>query len=121
MFASAVAEAESQSTAARYESLIRISAAVRSQKEPHDLFGLLVEELGQVVQFDAIAQFDERSDKIHWHLCPGCQKADRPPSEINNEETLPAWVFRHQEAVVLRDLDREKRFPASTQMMLKAG
>jgi formate hydrogenlyase transcriptional activator len=118
---SAFAVAESQSTAARYESLIRISAAVRSQKEPHDLFGLLVEELGQVVQFDAIAQFDESSNKIHWHMCPGCRKADCPPSEVSNQETLPAWVFRHQEAVVLHDLGREKRFPASTEMMRNAG
>jgi formate hydrogenlyase transcriptional activator len=121
MFASAVAEVESQSTAARYESLIRISAAVRSQKEPHDLFGLLVEELGQVLQFDAIAQYDESSTKVHWHMCPGCRKPDCPPSEINKEETLAAWVFRNQQMLTLRDLDRETRFPASTDLMRKAG
>ena len=62
MSTSPVLEMEShQSTAARYESLIRIAASVRAQKEPQDLFRLLIEELGQVVQFDAIAQFDESS------------------------------------------------------------
>ncbi len=66
MLVSPAFETESdQSTAARYESLIRIATAVRSQKDARDLFALLVEELGQVIQFDAIAQYDERSNKIH--------------------------------------------------------
>src|SRR5579863_7429033 len=90
-----------QSTAARYESLIRIATAVRSQKDARDLFALLVEELGQVIQFDAIAQYDERSNKIHWHMCAGCRKPDNVPHEIDKEETLAAWVFRHQEAVTI--------------------
>jgi formate hydrogenlyase transcriptional activator len=122
MSTSAALETEShQSTAARYESLIRIAAWVRSQREPQGLFELLVEELGQVVQFDAIAQYDDRSDKVHWHLCTGCRKPDRPPPEIDKEETLPAWVYRHQETVALPTLDRETRFPASINLMRQAG
>src|SRR6202049_5081646 len=122
MLTSPVLETEShQSTAARYESLIRIAASVRAQKEPHDLFRLLIEELGQVVQFDAIAQFDESSNKVHWHLCSGCQKPHSLPPEIDKEETLAAWVFRNQEAVVLSSLDNETRFPASTAVMRQAG
>jgi len=110
-----------QSTAARYESLIRIAAAVRSQKEPQELFGLLVQELGQVVQFDAIAQYDDRSNKAHWHMCSGCRKPSSLPSEIDREETLAAWVYQHQETVTLPSLDRETRFPASTELMRQAG
>ena len=117
-----VLETEShQSTAARYESLIRISASVRAQKDPQDLFQLLLEELGQVVQFDAIAQYDEGSNKVHWHMCPGCRKPASVPSEIDKEETLAAWVYGHQEAVVLPSLDGETRFPASTDLMRRAG
>src|SRR5579862_6249007 len=122
MLASLVTETESdQSTAARYESLIRIAAAVRSQKAPQELFGLLIEELGQVVRFDAIAQFDESSNKVLWHMCPGCRKQDSLPAEIDKEETLPAWVFRNQETVALRNLDRETRFPGSIAIMRQAG
>src|SRR5437867_6296573 len=117
-----VLETESQqSTAARYESLIRIAASVRSQREPRGLFELLIEELGQVVQFDAIAQYDETSHKVHWHMCAGCRKPDTLPSEIDKEETLAAWVYRHQETVVVSTLDRETRFPASTDLMRQAG
>jgi formate hydrogenlyase transcriptional activator len=118
---SPVLETESQSTAARYESLIRIAAAVRSQKEPQDFFGLLIQELGQVVQFDGIAQYDESSNKVHWHMCSGCRKPDSLPSEIAKEETLAAWVFRHQETVTLSTLDGETRFPASIEIMRQAG
>jgi formate hydrogenlyase transcriptional activator len=115
-----VTETESdQSTAARYESLIRIAAAVRSQKAPEELFGLLIEELGQVVRFDAIAQFDESSNKIHWHMCPGCRRPASLPGEA--EETLPAWVYRNQETVALTSLDYETRFPASISLMRQAG
>lgn len=122
MLVSPAFETESdQSTAARYESLIRIATAVRSQKDARDLFALLVEELGQVIQFDAIAQYDERSNKIHWHMCAGCRKPASMPHEIDKEETLAAWVFRHQEAVTIHSLDRETRFPASTSIMRQAG
>src|SRR5580704_13748879 len=81
------------STAERYEALIRIAAAVRAQREPRKLFGILVHELGQVLRFDAIAQYDERSNKVDWHLGSGCHKSDS--SEIDKEETLAAWVYRN--------------------------
>ena len=122
MLTSTVEEVElDRSTAERYESLIRIAASIRAQKEPRDLFGMLVHELGQVLQFDAIAQFDEASNKVDWHICAGCRKPDTAPSEIDKEGTLAAWVYRNQETVVLGTLDGETRFPASTAIMREAG
>jgi formate hydrogenlyase transcriptional activator len=122
MFSSAVSETRSEeSTAARYESLIRLAASVRAQREPQELFGILVHELGQVLQFDAIAQYDESSNKINWHMCPGCRKPSHCPSEVDKEETLSAWVFRNQETLFLPTLDGETRFPASTEIMRQAG
>jgi formate hydrogenlyase transcriptional activator len=120
-----VAETESDRsiegpTAERYEALIRIAAAVRAQKEPRELFGILVHELGQVLQFDAIAQYDERSNKVDWHLGSGCNKHS-PASEIDNEETLAAWVYRNQEGIALAALDAEMRFPATIAKMRQAG
>ena len=107
--------------AAKYESLIRIAAAVRSQREPKDLFHLLVSELGKAIQFDAIAQsLTKSSNKIHWHLCSGCRKRDSVP-HIDKEETLAAWVVRHQEPLAILDLERETRFPATTELMREAG
>jgi formate hydrogenlyase transcriptional activator len=81
----------------------------------------LVHELGQVIQFDAIAQYDEASNKVDWHMGSACQKPDCAPSEIDKEETLAAWVYQHQQTVMLSGLDRETRFPASINIMRQAG
>src|SRR5215472_2118147 len=118
----AVAHAEPErSTAERYESLIRISNSIRAQQDPQELFGILVHELSQVIQFDGIAQFDESSHKINWHLGVACRNRQHGPSEIDHKETLPAWVYRNQETIVLGTLDGETRFPASIPMMREAG
>ena len=118
----ALARVESgRSTADRYESLIRIANSIRAQKEPQELFGILVHELSQVIQFDGIAQYDESSNKINWHLGAGCRKREHGPSDIDREATLAAWVYRHQETVVLDTLDGETRFPASVPLMREAG
>jgi len=92
-----------------------------AQKEPRELFGILVHELGQVLHFDAIAQFDESSDKVEFHLGPGCLKRERCPSELDKEESIAAWVYEHRETLVLGTLDRETRFSSSTRIMQRAG
>ena len=55
METSALAVAEPhQSTAERYESLIRIANSIREGKEPRELFSILAHELSRVIQFDGI-------------------------------------------------------------------
>lgn len=82
---------------------------------------MLVHELGQVLEFDAIAQFDERSNKVHWHMCSECRQPESLPSDLDSDDTLAAWVYRHQETAVLATLHGETRFPASTDIMRQAG
>jgi formate hydrogenlyase transcriptional activator len=120
--ASAIARTEPEhSTADRYESLSRIASSIRSQADPRELFGILVHELGQVLQFDAIVRFDEASNKVDWHLCSRCLKPNTTPVEIDSGETIAAWVYRRQETVVLGTLDWEDRFPASIAIMRQVG
>jgi formate hydrogenlyase transcriptional activator len=121
MSAAAVQAQTDQSTAQRYESLIRIAASIRAQADPRELFGILVKELGQVLQFDAIARFDEASNKIDWYICPWCIKPPETPWETNKDETIAAWVYEHQEPLVLGSLDGENRFPSSITVMREAG
>ncbi len=116
----AIAETD-QVTASRYESLIRIATSIRSQKEPRELFDILVRELGQVIQFDGIAQYDEASNKVAFHFCPGCQKSKRESPPYEREGSLAAWVYENQQTVVLGTLDHETRFPSSTPLMRDAG
>ena len=120
MTAALVAETD-QSTAARYEALIRISNSVRARKEPQDLFEMLVHELGKVMAFDAMAQFDESANKIHWHLGPACQHPGHCPSETETGESLPRLVYRTQEVVVLGTLEGDTRFPVFSRKMRENG
>src|SRR5690348_14673708 len=108
-------------TAARYEALIRISNSIRAQKEPQDLFQVLVDELGKAMQFEAIAQFDESANKLYWHFSPDCTKIEGCPVEADTGETLPRYVYRVQETVVLGALHAETRFPAFTRKMRETG
>ena len=114
-------EEPEQVTAERYESLIRIAASVRSQKDPKELFAILAHELRQALQFDGIAQFDEASQKVAWHICSPCRQPDGPMPEIDTRQTIAAWVFEHQEPIVLGTLDHETRFPASVHIMREVG
>ncbi|HTS28149.1 MAG TPA: sigma 54-interacting transcriptional regulator [Bryobacteraceae bacterium] len=122
MAISALARMEpDRSTADRYESLIRIANSIRARKEPQELFGILVHELSQAIQFDGIAQFDELSNKINWHFGISCRNRDHGPSEVNRDETIAAWVYRSQEILVIGTLEGETRFPASADIMREAG
>ncbi len=109
------------SDGARYESLIRLAESIRTQQEPKALFGVLVNELRPVISFDAIAQFDEFSKKVNWHLCESCQQLSPPPSDIQVEETLAWWVSENQQAVVIADVRRETRFSYTVEILKKAG
>src|SRR5580692_6355539 len=84
----------------RYEALIRLAEAIRTDQQPNDLFQVLVRELRNVVQFDAIAQFDADLNKVNWHLCEQCN-ATKPHHDLQTEETIAWWVQHHQEAVVI--------------------
>jgi formate hydrogenlyase transcriptional activator len=117
---SPVAETD-ESAAVRYEALIRISDSIRARKEPQDLFEILVQELRQVVRFDAIAQFDESANKIYWHLEPTCQRREDCSADAEDGESLPQFVSRTQETVLLGTLEGELRFPSLTRKMQRNG
>jgi formate hydrogenlyase transcriptional activator len=109
-----------QSTPARYEALMRISNSIRARNtESEDLFEILVHELGKVIQFDSIAQFESAS-KIRWHFGPVCRAPQHRPGEEDGE-TLPAYVYRTQETIVLNGLDFDARFPVKSTIMREAG
>jgi len=110
-----------QSIEARYESLIRLADSIRAHHETKALFRVLVEELRPVIPFDAIAQFDESSKKVNWHLCESCPKLTPVPSDMQIEETLPWWVSENQQAAVIADIRRETRFSYTVEQLKKYG
>jgi formate hydrogenlyase transcriptional activator len=110
------------SLAARYESLIRLAAAVRSHHDGRELFELLARELRLVVPFDAIAQYDDRPSKVNWHICRDMpEPSAQPLADLVREETVAWWVHQHQEIVVIPDLLLESRFPRTIQRLSALG
>ena len=97
---------------ARYQSLIRLAESIRARRDPRELFDLLASELCRVVQFDAIAQYDDAANKVHWHLGEACRRSSETRPPIEKEETLAWWVYQHQQPVLIRRADSEVRFPA---------
>jgi len=110
------------SLAARYESLIRMAAAVRQHHDGRELFELLARELRLVVPFDAIAQYDDRPSKVNWHICRDLpEPSAQPLADLVREETVAWWVHQHQEIVVIPDLLLETRFPKTMQRLRALG
>ena len=106
---------------ARYEALIRVSQAVSANREPKKLFGVLVNELRRVIEFDGIgiAQYDETTDRIEWHVSLHCDEPNStstlPDLTLSDKcvqkETMTCWVFQNQRPVVIPFVDQETRFP----------
>jgi formate hydrogenlyase transcriptional activator len=109
------------SVEARYQSLIRLADSIRAQHDTKALFRVLVNELSQVIPFDGIAQFDESSKKVNWHLCESRQKLSPHPPDTRIEETLAWWVSENQQAAVIADVWRETRFSSTVEQLKNYG
>ena len=107
--------------AARYEALIRLAEAIRTHPSTEDLFQVLVRELGQVVKFDAVAQYDDELNKINWHLGSQCNPAARPSRHLEKEQTIAWWVQQHQRPVVISSVDSDERFPEMMEIFRECG
>jgi formate hydrogenlyase transcriptional activator len=87
----------------RYETLIRVSNAIGTYRDPKDLFRALVRELHRVVQFDSVGVsiYDEKSNTFHRHFVDAETEASIPPDpELTMEESDAWWVYQNQEPLV---------------------
>jgi formate hydrogenlyase transcriptional activator len=87
----------------RYETLIRVSNAIGTYRDPQDLFRALVRELHRVVQFDSVGVsiHDEKSNTFHRHFVDAVTETAIPPDpELKMEESDAWWVYQNQEPLV---------------------
>jgi formate hydrogenlyase transcriptional activator len=87
----------------RYETLIRVSNAIGTYRDPQDLFRALVRELHRVVQFDnvGVSIHDEQSNTFHRHFVDAVTEAAIPPDpELKMEESDAWWVYQNQEPMI---------------------
>src|ERR1700741_2097397 len=87
----------------QYETLIRVSNAIGTYRDPKDLFRALVRELHKVVQFDnvGVSIHDEKSNTFHRHFVDAVTESAIPPDpELKMEESDAWWVYQNQEPMV---------------------
>ena len=107
---------------ARYESLIRLSTAIRSLAETVGLFELVERELHRVIEFDGIAQFDEQANRIRWQFRhPLEPSVEASLCGLSREETIAWWVHANQQPLVIHSVALETRFRSTMESLAKLG
>lgn len=104
----------SASTSARYEALVRVSAALSAYRERDTLFRSLAHELRPVLDFHflGLALYDERTERVTPYVLEASGEIATPPdlSALPTSEQLTYGVLQHGEPLVIADVSRETRF-----------
>src|SRR6201998_245274 len=112
------------SAATRFETLVRVSNAIGTHRDPQELFGALVRELRRVVRFDYIGVTirDEKSNTFHRHYIDAETEAAVPPDpELAIEESDAWWVYQNQEPLITSLEARDARFSKFKEILKKYG
>jgi len=97
----------------RYETLVRVSQAIGAHSDPKELFGILIDELRGVVQFDLIGVSlrDQDSDTFQNYFIDMTSRSELVPEEkLTPEETLTLWVYERQEPLLMSTDELEPRY-----------
>src|SRR5712692_2559385 len=119
-----VADGSRLSAATRYESLVGVSNAIGTHRDPKDLFNALVRELHRVVQCDCIGVSirDEKLNTFRHHTVDVETGAVIPPDpELAVEESDIWWVYQKQEPLVTSLAAHDARFSKFQEIMKKYG
>src|SRR5229473_1730875 len=120
----ALADGSRLSMATRYESLVGVSNAIGTHRDPQDLFSALVRELHRVVRFDyvGVSIRDEKSNTFHRHCVDAETKAAiLPDPQLAMEESDAWWVYQNQEPLVTSLETRDARFSKLQEILKKYG
>jgi formate hydrogenlyase transcriptional activator len=112
------------SAAARFESLVAVSKAIGTHRDPQELFGALMRELHRVVRFDYIGVSirDEKSNTFHRHAVEAETETAIPPDpELAMEESDGWWVYQKQEPLVTSLEARDARPSKFLEILQKYG
>src|SRR5260370_3733268 len=119
-----LADGSRLSAATRYESLVGVSNAIGTHRDPQDLFSALVRELHRVVRFDCslVSIREEKSNTFHRHIVDAETEAAIPPDpELAMEESDAWWVYQNQEPLVTSLETHDARFSKLQEVLKKYG
>src|SRR3984893_63993 len=112
------------SAAARFESLVGVSKAIGTHRDPKDLFSALMRELHRVVRFDYIGVYirDEKSNTFQRYSVDAETEAAIPPDpDLAMEESDAWWVYHNQEPLITSLEARDARFSKFQETLKKYG
>jgi formate hydrogenlyase transcriptional activator len=107
--------------AKRYETLVRMSRAIGAHRDLKELFGILMDELHGVVQFDfiGVSLREGDSDTFQNYFIDMASRSELVQEEqLMPEETLTLWVYGRQEPL-LRSTDEMEPCYGRLQAILK--
>src|SRR6266702_5927959 len=110
------------SAATRFESLVRVSNAIGTHRDPQELFGALVRELHRVVRFDYIGVSirDEKSNTFHRHSVDAEREITLAPDpELAIEVSDAWWVYQNQTPLITSLDARDARFSKFQEILKK--
>src|ERR1700687_4123691 len=119
-----VADGSRLSAATRFESLVGVSNAIGTHRDPQELFGALLRELHRVVRFDYIGVSirDEKSNTFHRHSLDAETEAPVPPDpELPMEESDDWWVYQNQKPLVTSLEAHDDGFSKLQEVLKKYG
>jgi len=106
--------AQLTATAERNRTLLEINNAMITSLSAEALLHSIAEALGRVVPFDraALTLYQHERDVFRFMAFEGGFVSDyfRPGLEIDPKENSVGWVFRHQQPILRRDLEKEQEY-----------
>jgi formate hydrogenlyase transcriptional activator len=122
--ASKTQQSKSPSVVEQYRALLAVSEAIISNYDVGELFHDLSRRLDSIISFDYVSVLlhDAERDLMRLHLwqTPG-ESLLRPGWEAPVEGTAAGWVWRTQQPLIAHDINQEKRFPLTTDVLREQG
>jgi len=108
-------------TAQRYRTLLEINNAIITNLTPEDLLRSLSDILRQVVHFSgaALTLCNPDSKTFRYYALESAFQSDhfQVGIEFDRSQTISAWVFDNQRAVVRRDIEKEQQYPNDARLV----
>jgi formate hydrogenlyase transcriptional activator len=116
--------AQERSDSRQYKTLLEVLKAVAAHRDLSALFRDLAPRLHRLIPFDYInvVLHDPATNRMHVHVLePPLQGDLRPGWELPVEQSPGGWVWQHQQALAVPDIEQETRFPEVTSRLRQNG
>lgn len=103
----------------KYLTLLEISKAIAQHHELPQLFHDLACRLQKLFNFRnlGVMLHDGSNNSLRLHLLEACEPSQwQAPTEVPIEGSIAGWVWKNQQPLISRDLDREERFPIAKKL-----